>query len=329
MTIRQTGAGGRFVDTLLQVVALDDVVGLLLYSAAISVAVGIRSGSAGSMAVGILKPMGINLGVVVLGFVFGWLMKLMMPKRRTTDNRLIIAIALLFSFCGICTMLEVSPLLGCMSMGMAYENLTDDEKLFRQLNYFSPPILLLFFVRSGANFRLDALFSSGSLGGVSLLAVSILYFFARILGKYGGAYLGCLAMKQPKESRRYLGLALIPQAGVAIGLSALGARTLGGEWGAALQTIILASSVLYELIGPAAAKLSLSLSHSYGPEAAEGEEPAPAPSEMDYLIHRVQELNENLPERQDVPSDEEQAFLEAAAEQLNARQRSPHSKRRF
>ena len=97
-----------------------------------------------------------NLGVLGIGSLFGLLMKWMM-KHRSTDNRLIISIACLFTFCGACALLDVSPLLGCMSMGMVYINLSGDDKLFKQLNYFSPPILLLFFVRSGLSFRLDIL----------------------------------------------------------------------------------------------------------------------------------------------------------------------------
>ena len=95
-----------------------------------------------------------------------------------------------------------------MSMGMVYINCSDDERLFKQLNYFSPPILLLFFVRSGLNFDLAALFSpSGSVGNVSLLTVGVLYFLIRILGKYAGAFLGCIAVKKERSVRNYLSLA--------------------------------------------------------------------------------------------------------------------------
>lgn len=140
-------------------------------------------------------------------------------------------------------------------MGTVYTNVAEVDKLFKQLNYFSPPILLLFFVRSGMSFRLDTLFSTSAAGlGVPLLAVGVSYFFVRILGKYLGAWLGCRMVKKPPKVRNFLGLALIPQAGVAIGLAALGARTLGGETGQALQTIILSSSVLYELVGPGCAQ---------------------------------------------------------------------------
>ena len=161
-----------------------------------------------------------------IGCLFGLILKLLLQK-RSTDNRLIVSVALLFSFCGICTLLDVSPLLGCMAMGMVYINLSDDERLFKQLNYFNPPILLLFFVRSGLNFNLSALFdSSSSIGRVPLIVVGVCYFFTRIIGKYAGAFLGCLITKKNHLVRNYLGLALIPQAGVAIGLAAMGARTL-------------------------------------------------------------------------------------------------------
>ena len=138
MTIRQTGAKGDFVDTLLQVVALDDVVGLVEYSAAISIALAALSGTGGFQVGNILKPILINGAVLVLGGIFGWLLKCMMPKKKYKDNRLIISVAALFAFCGICSLADVSPLLGCMSMGTIYINLSDDDKLFKQLNYFSP-----------------------------------------------------------------------------------------------------------------------------------------------------------------------------------------------
>ena len=323
MTIRQTGAHGDFVDTLLQVVALDDVVGLIEYSVAISLALSVSLGSASIGATGILKPIGINLGVLLLGGLFGLFLKLLMPKKRSNDNRLIISVSLIFAFCGICALLDVSPLLGCMSMGTVYINITNDEKLFKQLNYFTPPILLLFFVRSGLSFRLDALVNnSTAVGNTPLLVIGVVYFVVRIVGKYAGAFLGCLITGKPKEVRNYLGLALIPQAGVAIGLAALGARTLGGETGVALETVILSSSVLYELVGPACAKLSLYLSKSYSNKiedivpVEELDECGKPISAVELLIQRIQVIQAELPHN--TVSEEEQAFLEAAEDQIAA-----------
>jgi len=317
MTIRQTGARGDFVDTLLQVVALDDIVGLLAYSVAIAVAGGAHTGGSFRLAT-VLAPFAVNVGVLALGAVFGLVLKLLIHN-HATDNRLIIALAMLFAFCGVCSLLDISPLLGCMSMGMVYINVSDSDTLFKQLNYFNPPILLLFFVRSGISFDLNALLRpSGALGGVSLLVIGVLYFFVRILGKYGGAFLGCLVTGREKKVRNTLGLALIPQAGVAIGLAALGARTLGGETGNALNTIILASSVLYELVGPGCAKLSLYLSGSYSTrleelvDVPELTEDGQQKTSVELLIDRIQEIQKQIPEH--VISEDEQEFTRAAEE---------------
>ena len=208
-------------------------------------------------------------------------------------------------------------------MGTIYINLSDDDKLFKQLNYFSPPILLLFFVRSGLSFRLDALLNpSAGEDGASLLVIGVAYFLTRIIGKYAGAYLGCLAVHKKKQVRNYLGLALIPQAGVAIGLAALGARTLGGTMGSDLQTIILASSVLYELIGPGCAKLALYLSRSYSTRledvaaVEEVTETGERKSDVQLLIERIQKIQSELPALDNDISEEEAAFTEAAEEQL-------------
>lgn len=322
MTIRQTNSKGDFVDTLLQVVALDDVVGLIAYSVAISIAMASIAGSFSFISV--VKPILINLAALVIGGLFGFLMKLLMPKKRSKDNRLIISIALLFTYCGLCSLVDVSPLLGCMCMSTIYINITNDDKLFKQLNYFTPPILLLFFVRSGVSFDLKALVSSSSIGSVPIIVIGVVYFFVRIIGKYGGAYLGSLIVKKDKKVRNYLGLALIPQAGVAIGLAAMGARTIGGEVGAALETIILASSVLYELIGPACAKLSLFLSKSYDPnnknvviteQSKENKEHLEAKNKIDDLIKQIKDIQSTLPEHaQNDMSEEEKAFVEASEE---------------
>jgi len=321
MTIRQTGAKGDFVNTLLQVVALDDIVALLAYSIAISLAIASSSGQ--FSLVSVIKPIALNIGVFILGGIFGFLLRALMPKSRTTDNRLIIAVATLFLFCGICALVDVSPLLGCMSMGTVYSNICDEEDtLFKQVNYFSPPFLLLFFVRSGLNFDLHALTSTTSaINGHPLLLVGVLYFIIRIAGKYVGAFVGCLLSRKDKLVRNYLGLALIPQAGVAIGLAALGARSLGGETGDNLQTIILASSVLYELVGPAAAKLSLTLSKSYSNNLEDIthvemlNEDGTQKSEVEILIERINKIQEKVKEKNSMIDEDEKAFIDASEEQ--------------
>ena len=323
MTIRQTGAKGDFVDTLVSVVALDDVVGLLAFSVSISVA--LASMGQKFAAGDILLPIAWNLLLIAIGIGFGFLLKFMMRK-RSTDNRLIVAIGFLLALCAIGSALGVSPLLSCMAMGMVYINAADDEKLFKQLNYFSPPILLLFFVRSGLNFNLGVLFdfSTKVNGAAPVLLVGVLYFVVRIGGKYLGAFVGCLITKKPPRVRNLLGLGLVPQAGVAIGLAALAARSLGNPTGGLLETIILSSSILYELIGPACAKLALYFSHSYGAKAEEPEGgTAEAPPKehrskrereveaLETLEARLKAIQQELERKRYARTEEEAAFMDA------------------
>ncbi len=341
MTIRQTKARGHFVDTLLTVVALDDVVSLVAFSVAMSVAMASLGSSV--TAGDILLPIAWNIVLIGVGVLLGFLLKFLM-KRHSTDNRLIVAVAFLFVICGVGAALEVSPLLGCMTMGMVYINASGDEKLFKQLNYFSPPILLLFFVKSGIEFDLDALFDVHTMvGAVPLIVVGVLYFVVRLGGKYGGAYLGCLITREPKRVRNNLGLALAPQAGVAIGLAAMAARILGGDMGSTLQTIILSSSILYELVGPALAKLSLYLSGSYGPRAEataaeEAETPPPetvppvstegVSKEVETLEARLLEIERELEKKRYARSPEEAAFMDAADE-TEGEMTSDYMRRKF
>ena len=139
-----------------------------------------------------------------------------------------------------------------MALGTAYINISGNKELFKRLNSFSPPILLLFFVISGMKLDVPSLATAGVIG--------VGYFFIRIIGKYAGSYIGAKVSKSSTEIKKYLGLALVPQAGVSIGLAALGQRLLPTELGTMLSTIILSSAVLYEMIGPACAKASLLLS---------------------------------------------------------------------
>ncbi len=318
MTIRQTGARGDFVDTLLQVMALDNVVSLLSYSVAISVAVAALGGGALSFGT-VAMPVVRNLVAVVVGGAFGLLLRLLIPEGRSSDNRLIIVVALLFLFCGFCSVIDVSPLLGCMMIGAVYVNLGGDEKLFLQVSYFSPPILLLFFVRSGIGFRLNSLFASGgSFIAYPLIVVSIVYVLVRTVGKVGGAYLGCLAVGKEKRIRNYLGMAEIPQASVAIGLAVLGARALGGEMGATLETVVVAAGILYEIVGPVSAKFALYLSGSYTQSLEELVPLAKGEDEVSMLCERIRTIREELPKRQPPPISDEDAFTDAALEQREA-----------
>ncbi len=257
MTIRQTGAKGDFVNTILQVVSLDNAIALILFSVAMAIITGKESGGINFLQ--LATPILLNIVLIGAGYLMGLLLYWVTPPKRTKDNRLIIAVAFMLGFSGVASLLDISPLLGVMAMGMAYTNIAPDESLFRQIDAFSPPILTLFFVLSGMRLQLHMLASIGVVG--------VFYFITRIIGKYAGASLGSVVANSSENNKKFLGLALIPQAGVSLGLAALGSRILvsyGQPYYAdMLTTIIVAAGVLYEIFGPPAAKYSLYITKSY------------------------------------------------------------------
>ncbi|MCK9443416.1 MAG: cation:proton antiporter [Tissierellaceae bacterium] len=247
MTINQYKAKGEFVDILLQVVALDDMVCLITFSL---VATFINANKAGGFLLSdALLPILHNLGALIIGFVFGLILGKILTPTRSDDNRLILTIAMLLGLSALASMFDISPLLSCMVFGITYINTTEDKKLYTQINHFTPPILSLFFIMSGIKLDVSSLSTLGIIG--------VGYFFIRIIGKYVGSYVGCYLTGKGKNVCNYLGFALVPSAGVAIGLAFLGYRILPPDMGNRLLTIILSSAVLYELIGPASAKFAL------------------------------------------------------------------------
>ena len=250
MTIHQYHAKGDFVNTLLQVVALDDVVCLLTFSMVVAV---VNARTTGSVSVSdIVIPILLNIAGLAVGFLCGIVLTKLLTPSRSHDNRLILVIAMLMGISGLCACFDLSPLLSCMVFGATYINTTKDKALFHQINDFTPPVMSIFFIVSGMNLDLKAISTAGVIGAA--------YFVIRIAGKYAGTFISCRATKMSPEITKYMGLALIPQAGVAIGLAFLGQRLLPPDIGNLLLTIILSSSVLYELIGPACAKMSFFLS---------------------------------------------------------------------
>ena len=337
MTINQYKVKGEFVDTLLQIVALDDVVCLLAFSVISAIASGRASN--GVSAEDIIIPLVFNLLAILLGFFCGYFLSRLLVPSRSRDNRLILAIAMLLGISGICAAANISPLLSCMVFGAAYINLTEDKKLFRQINNFTPPVMSIFFIVSGMNLDVYALSTVGVIG--------FSYFIVRIIGKYMGTYVSCLITNTSMEIRNFMGLALIPQAGVAIGLAFLGQRLLPPETGNLMLTIILSSSVLYEMIGPISAKLALIFSGSIPsgkllealPQEGEADEnsgavtvfsliPASELSQKDgeSFAQIVEELNAGVDERDD--DDIESAAPLEEQKEKKKKSKKKHKKKR-
>lgn len=253
MTIRQYKAKGPFIDAILQVVALDDAVALIAFSVCAAFVQAEAGGGTVSKSQ-IVIPVLLNLGVLAAGTASGIALSKMIHERRSKDHSLVLACITIMGLAGVCTAMNISPLLACMASGTAYINTSGNKHLFKQLNQFTPPLLVLFFVLSGMRLVLPSLVEAGLIG--------IIYFLVRIGGKYAGAAAGSAAIHASPQIRRYLGLALIPQAGVSIGLAALGQRMLPAKSGLMLSTIILSSGLLYEMVGPACSKLAIRLSGS-------------------------------------------------------------------
>ena len=331
MTIKQTKSKGHYVNMLLQVIVVDSIVSLLLYTISISICVGMNNG--GSLSFNeVAWPIAKMLICLVIGVAFGFALRFLISSKRTTDNRLIIVIAVLLLFCGVCSLFGQSPLLGGVAIGLVYTNMSKgEEKIFAQVNYFIPPIMLVFFVRGGMNLDFSKFGENSSLTVVPLIVIVLGFLVARFIGKFGGCFLGSLATRQPKETRNYLGLGLIPQASVAIALATLGARALSShgmeEEATLVMTVILASSIIFEIIGPACAKLGLYLTKSYGHDDINNLAPESvvqnrvvndegSSREIDLLAAQIKHISEEIPPI-GVEEANEQAFTEAAEEYEN------------
>ncbi len=249
MVIKQYKAKGPVTETLLSVVALDDAVALMAFGFAVAIVNIMQYPGETSLVLSILKPMGEILGSLLLGFLLGILFTVPLRFFKKDSNRIIITVAFVFLGSSLATYLGLSPLLLCMSMGAMLINLSKSAgSILKLTDSITPPIFVMFFVVSGMELNLSVLPQIGVMG--------ILYVVCRIVGKVAGAYLGAVIMKAPENIKKYLGFSLVPQAGVAIGLSLLAAQMLP-EYGQTIRAVILSATLIYELVGPAITRVSL------------------------------------------------------------------------
>lgn len=249
MVVRQYKARGPLTETLLSVVALDDAVALIAFGFSVAIVNMMQYPGETSVILSILKPVGEILGSLLLGFLLGFLFKIPLRWFRKESNRLIITAGFVFLGSSLATMLGLSPLLLCMAMGAMFVNVSDSAgSVLKLTDAITPPIFLMFFVVSGMELDITVLPKIGLIG--------ILYVVFRVIGKVAGASLGAIIMKAPEAVRKYIGFSLVPQAGVAIGLSLMAAQMLP-EYGQTIRAVILAATFIYELTGPAITKTTL------------------------------------------------------------------------
>ena len=247
--INQYKAKGSLTSMLMSVVAIDDATALIGFGFATTIVKMLGSNEDFNFVLSILTPIYEVLISFVIGAGVSIIMKFMFRWFKKSSNRICIIISLILFTFWLSTILNGSPLLACMALGGVLVNIFSDiDHILSVTEAFNPPILMLFFVVSGAGFQISALKSIGFIG--------LIYVIMRVAGKWLGAWFGGVAMKQEQKICKYLGAALIPQAGVALGLVAAASRMVP-DYAAQIKVIILCSTFIYSIIGPAVAKTAL------------------------------------------------------------------------
>lgn len=247
--INQYKAKGSLTSMLMSVVAIDDATALIGFGFATTIVNMMSSSENFNLLLSLLTPLYEIIISFILGAGISILMTLLFRWFKKPTNRLCIIISLIiFTYWGA-TMLHGSPLLACMALGGVLVNIYKDiNSVVVVSEAFNPPILMMFFVISGAGFQLSALKGIGIIG--------IIYVVFRVIGKWFGAWFGGRITKQEAKICKYLGPTLMPQAGVALGLVAAASR-LVPDYAPQIRVIILCSTFIYSIIGPVTAKTAL------------------------------------------------------------------------
>ena len=257
MVVKQYKAKGPVTDVLLPVVALDDAVGLVVF--AISFGIARSMGTAGvSPLVIILEPLIEIVLSLLLGFVMGLLFTLCEKYFHSRSKRMAVSVTFVMMTVAISSLkfevggihIAFSSLLACMMLGTVFCNICEvSEELMDRADRWTTPVLILFFVISGAELDLSVF------AQWTVVVVGIVYIFARSLGKYYGANISARMTKSDPNIIKYLGITLLPQAGVALGM-AIKAIELGPD-GAIVRNITLFAVLIYEIVGPFLTKIAL------------------------------------------------------------------------
>ena len=256
MVVRQYKADGPLTRLLMLVVALDDAVGLLLFSVSFGVATALSNGQVNVIAV-VVEPIVEIILSVGLGAAMGWLLNWVEQFFHSRSKRMSISVAFVMLTVGLSMMeFDIGPvhcgfslLLVCMMTGTVFCNVCDtSEELMSRVDGWTAPLNVLFFVISGAELDLQVLASPVT------VFIGVLYIVARSAGKYLGANLSCRITREPKPIVDHLGITLLPQAGVALGMAITAASLPDG---ALARNVVLFAVLVYELVGPTLTKRSL------------------------------------------------------------------------
>ncbi|MEG0639116.1 MAG: cation:proton antiporter [Clostridia bacterium] len=257
MVIRQYKAKGPVSEMLLPVVAMDDALGLIAFAISISIAQGLSRGAAPTVLTMLVQPVLEIVCSLALGTALGIVLSYLAKFFQSRGNKLALTIAFVFLALALCSMWNLSNLLCIMMLGAMMTNLCKSANVIMdQTDRFTPPLFLLFFVISGAELNISVLPTVGLVG--------VCYVVVRVIGKWLGAFIGSRAVHAHPNVQKYLGFTLIPQAGVAIGMAQM-ALVKFPEYGQKIQAIVLAGTLIYELIGPVITKIALTKAGEIAP----------------------------------------------------------------
>lgn len=265
MVVKQYKADGPLTKLLLMVVAIDDAVGLVLFSASYGIAGALEAGKLSAISV-LVEPLLEIVLSLVLGAVAGAVLNYLEKMFHSRGKRMALSISFVLLTVGV-SMLEFevgevhigfSLLLVCMMMGTVFCNICEtSEELMDRVDRWTTPLSILFFVLSGAELNL------GILSNPIVILIGVTYIILRSIGKIGGASMSCKWTNCSDSITKYLGITLLPQAGVALGMAMTVANLNDGE---IIRNVILFSVLVYELVGPTLTKISLTKAGEINPD---------------------------------------------------------------
>ncbi|MBE6933474.1 MAG: sodium:proton antiporter [Ruminococcaceae bacterium] len=268
MVINQYKAKGPLTDILLPVVALDDAVGLVVFAVSTGIARALISGSVNMVSL-LVNPVIEIMGSLTLGALLGWVFSTVEKFFNSGSKRLSLAVAFVIICAALSKLrfhfeggLEIgfSSLLVTMMCSTVFCNLCDfSEEIMYKTERWTAPIYVLFFVISGAELDLTVF------GDLAVVGIGVAYILSRSAGKLFGAGVSARLMRCEPSISKYLGITLLPQAGVALGMSVTAAAQFSAE-GAIIRNIVLFSVLIYELVGPLLTKLALTAAGDIKPK---------------------------------------------------------------
>ncbi len=270
MVVKQYKAKGKLTDLLLPIVALDDAVGLVVFAVSFGIAQALGSGSVDMLSIVVMPLLEIGCSLL-LGAILGAVLTVLEKLFFSNSNRLSLTIAFVLLTIALSSMrielgavhISFSSLLVCMMMGTIFCNLCPrSADIMNRSDKWTAPLFAFFFIVSGAELELSV-FSN-----VAVIGVGVVYIIFRSAGKYFGTYASAALSGCDNNVKKYLGITLLPQAGVALGMCT-SASVLGGYEGSLIKNIVLFGVLIYELVGPTLTRAALTRAGDIQPAAPE------------------------------------------------------------